>query len=218
MWYSLASADDARDLLAKKLTSSQVAEGKRLALAWKPSPVLFTQKPGVPAGLLANPFIKEAIPKPPVAVPVIPTTWQIAVSRAGVGDVMPDGTVYLGKFRSVRWFAMDSDAKDSHGKKLLMNYDQAQKYAKNLKAHGHADWVIPDQDILEQMFGNKHKGVFKDTYDESGNFTSSWYWSSTQNPKFANNILAQWFNSGNSGWISKASTFSVRCVRAVTQP
>jgi hypothetical protein len=133
------------------------------------------------------------------------------MSRAGVGDVMPDGTVYLGKYRGVRWFAMDHDAGRA------MTYDQAQNYAKGLTAHGHNDWIIPDQDILEQMFGNKHKGSFKGTYSETANYTSGWYWSSTQNQKYAEDMLGQWFNNGNSGWIPKTATFSVRCVRAVIQ-
>jgi hypothetical protein len=124
---------------------------------------------------------------------------------------MPDGTIYLGKFRSVRWFVMDRDAKKP------MSYDEAQKYARNLKAHGHADWVIPDQNILEQMFGNRHKGAFNGSYNEHNNFSSGWYWSSTQNAKFTNNRIGQRFSNGNSGWIPTSSTFSVRLVRAVAQ-
>jgi len=214
IWYSRSpsvSGAQANDLLNNKMSEAQIAEAEKQTQGWKPEPVKLTQKPGVPAGLLANPFIHQYVPKNPPPPVIIPTTWQTAVSRAGVGDRMPDGSIYLGKFRSVRWFVMDHDV----GKP--MSYDQAQAYAQNLHAHGHADWKIPDQDILEQMYGNRHKGSFSGSYNESGNFTSGWYWSSTQNPKFANTMLGQWFTSGNSGWIPKTNTFSVRLVRSMTQ-
>jgi TPR repeat protein len=221
-WYSLgaqayAPAAQARAQLAEKMPASDVAEGKRLATGWKQPPALFTRKAGTPPGLLTTFFVKKPAAKPPVPPVVVPTTQETAMSGAGVGDVMPDGTIYLGKYHSVRWFAMDHDAVDARGKKLLMTYDQAQQYARDLRAHSHSDWVIPDQDILQQMFGNQHKGSFKGTYSETANYGASWYWSSTQNQKYANDMLGQWFNNGNSGWIPKTAAFSVRCVRAVIQ-
>ena len=223
VWYSRSasvSAARAHDLL-NKMTPAQVAEGERLTKGWRPPSVALTQKASVPAGLLTNPFVRQARQAnagPAAQSPVIHTTWQTAVSGAGVGDRMPDGTLYLGKYRGVRWFVMDMDAKDQRGRNLLMDHDAAEKYAKNLKAHGHADWTIPDQDILQKMFGNRHKGSFTGTYDEQGNFSSGWYRSSTQNAKFTGNTIAQWFSNGNSGWVPKSGAFSVRCVRGVTEP
>ena len=223
VWYSRStsvSGTRAYELL-NKMTPAQIAEGEHLTNGWRPPSAVLTQKASVPAGLLTNPFVRQARQsgaRSAVQTPVIHTTWQTAVSGAGVGDRMPDGTLYLGKYHGVRWFVMDTDAKDQNGRNLLMDHDAAEKYAKNLKAHGHTDWTLPDQDILQKMFGNRHKGSFMGTYDEHGNFSSGWYRSSTQNAKFTGKTIAQWFSNGNSGLVPNSGAFSVRCVRGVTGP
>jgi hypothetical protein len=67
------------------------------------------------------------------------------------------------------------------------------------------DWFLPSKDELNLMYQNlKQKGL--------GSFSSSWYWSSSQDD--LSNSWAQNFGDGRQYFGTKGSTDSVRCVRA----
>src|SRR4051812_33561360 len=109
-----------------------------------------------------------------------------------VGQLTQDG-VYIGRFKAEDGtvkdcFADVKDASDATGKKLLLNFNGAAKYAKDSKSLGHNDWTLPSgwqdgdgkPDILGALFNSKSTGAFKGTFDETGSFPGSWYWTSSR--------------------------------------
>ncbi len=152
-----------------------------------------------------------------------------AFANAKTGEVMPDGTIYLGCYNDKDWFATAEDARDGNGKNLLMDFNAAAAYAKKLKAHGHDDWMVPpysgknEPRILDEMFNSKSIGAFQHTYNKASqrihneNYStdSSYYWSSTELSSNLSCAMRKDFISGSFGWFSKTDLHSVRCVRAV---
>ena len=142
------------------------------------------------------------------------------------GDLAADGSIYLGLYGDKDWFVADRDVKESNGREnLVMKFNQAAAYARDLRAHGHDDWILPpgaddpkEPDILTAMFNNTSVGAFRGTYDESGNSTSGWYWSSTMSRNNPSEVLEKRFDDGYSQLVSGSPTISVRCVRAVPRP
>jgi hypothetical protein len=137
------------------------------------------------------------------------------------GQKMADGTFYLGRFASKDgtqkdWFAAAEDAKDGKGKRLSLNFNKAAEYAKDSKAHGHDDWMLPsgykdskEPDILNAVFNNKAKiGIF----DETGSSPDGWYWSST--PYYVDNARCQRLSDGNQNNDDRNYGLSVRLVRS----
>jgi hypothetical protein len=148
-----------------------------------------------------------------------------------VGAKMPDGSIYLGFFNKKDWFVADKHAEDENGNDLVVNFNAAAKYAKNLKAHGHDDWILPPgrshmafdsynpnkPDILNEMFNAKSVGAFKRTYEVS---SSSYYWSDTPvSVRLPDYAWVQNFSHGWRGWYHEGDHKAMlRCVRAVPRP
>lgn len=135
------------------------------------------------------------------------------------GNIMSDGSIYLGEQKGKAWYVTSTDAKNANGTNLTMNFNQAAQYAEDLKAHGHCDWIVPDREILEVMYQNKHIGAFSRTFNETGAGDKGWYWSSTQE-----DILKAYelrFKDGEKipgNFFNKSDPVSVRCVRCVETP
>ncbi len=146
------------------------------------------------------------------------------VSYADPGDQMSDGTFYLGVFidkdgEFKNWFAAAEDAKAGNGERLTLNFNEAARYAKDLTAHGHDDWMVPPtnhdpdgaDDILKKMFHNAKKiGGFEQK--DPG------YWSSSADPD--QNSYGQYisFSNGCLTYDQKKSKCFVRCVRSTPLP
>jgi hypothetical protein len=137
------------------------------------------------------------------------------------GQKMPDGTIYLGFYHGKDWYVTAQDAKDDDEKRLVLNFDAALKFAINLRAHTFNDWILPPSyedrkecSILNQMFQNRHEGMFRGTYDERSSYSSVWYWSASSHLNSAGAAWAQRFSDGCLRWCKKNDFFSVRCVRA----
>ncbi len=144
-----------------------------------------------------------------------------------VGQLTKDG-VYIGRFKgedgTVKdWFADAKDARDANGKKLCLNFNDAAKYAKDSTALGHNDWVLPSgwndydgkPDILGAMFNNKSTGAFRGTFDETGSFPGSWYWTSSTDGDSGTYAKIQRLNDGIHDPGFKPDALSVRLVRSV---
>src|SRR5712691_7330547 len=86
---------------------------------------------------------------------------------------MPDGTVYAGISPATNepMYATPNDAP------LTYTFNQAQKYAAKLDAHGHHDWRVPTKGELNVLFQNR---AAIGGFDESGSDPAGWYWSSSQ--------------------------------------
>lgn len=147
---------------------------------------------------------------------------DVAYGLFSPGHKMIDGSIYLGYVEESFWFVTAEDAKDKDGKRLRMTFNQAADYAKNLKAHGHKDWIVPPlasdetPDILGRMYGWQRKGAFNGTYAEGGEFVSErWYLSSSMR---GNGAFAKSFNAGLVFSLNKEDAAYVRCVRAVPRP
>jgi hypothetical protein len=142
------------------------------------------------------------------------------------GDLAADGSIYLGLYGDKDWFVADRDVKESNGREnLVMKFNQAAAYARDLRAHGHDDWILPpgaddpkEPNILSEMFNNKNLGAFRGTYNESGDGTYGWYWSSTLQQSDSDRAFEKKFSDGTIDFLSVKHTLSVRCVRAVPRP
>ncbi len=144
------------------------------------------------------------------------------VENAMHGDEMSDGTFYLGVFidkdgEEKNWFVAAEDAKGGNGERLMLDFNEAARYAKDLTAHGHNDWTMPPtyddpdgaDDILNEMFGNA---------DEIGGFEqeddTAWYWSSSADPDEDYYARYMAFSDGYQTDDDKESKCFVRCVRS----
>jgi len=121
-----------------------------------------------------------------------------------IGDKMPDGTVYAGLSPDTNkpMYTTPADAP------LTYNFNQAQKYAAKLAAHGHQDWRVPTKGELNVLFQNRAAiGGFNETCAGG----AGWYWSSSQ----VNNFVAwdQRFTDGTQYNGGKVNASSLRCVR-----
>jgi hypothetical protein len=129
------------------------------------------------------------------------------------GDRMADGTVYAGISPDTgkAMYATPADAP------LTYTFNQAQKYAAKLEAHGHQDWRVPTKKELDVLFNNRAAiGGFNVT----GSDPAGWYWSSSQNfflLAWAERFSLAWaqrFSDGDqSKYGYKDDASSLRCVR-----
>ena len=152
---------------------------------------------------------------------------------AAIGQLTKEG-IYIGRLKDKDgverdYFAAPEDAKDSQGKRLSLNFNDAAKYAEDSKALGHSDWVVPTSlrnkydkenvapDVLGAIFNSKSTGAFKGTFEETGR-NAAWYWSSTTKPhceKDQNSATIQRFSRGRHSYGYKKDKLSVRLVRSL---
>lgn len=140
---------------------------------------------------------------------------RVALKDLKPGDIAPDGSIYLCSFRNADWFVAAGDIKDKSGNGLKMAFAAAARCAKDLKAHGHDDWVVPDENILREMCLKKKVGAFNGTYDETGSVFVPFYWSSARQPLDSEMVRGQNFDNGDDSWTSCFNEGLVRCVRSV---
>ena len=120
------------------------------------------------------------------------------------GDKMPDGTVFAGISPDTNkpMYATRTDAR------LMMKFNEAQKYAANLDAHGHKDWRVPTNAELNVLFNNR---AAIGGLNVTGFGPAGWYWSASPGLK-----LSAWGQQFSDGYQSKNYTdnpSAVRCVR-----
>ena len=127
-----------------------------------------------------------------------------ASAEPKIGDEMPDGAVYAG-ISPDTGKAMYTTPADAP---LTYTFNQAQKYAEKLDAHGHKDWRAPTKAELNVLFKNR---AAIGGFNESGSYPAGWYWSSSQNHDFI--AWGQRFSDGYQGYNSKYNDSSLRCVR-----
>ena len=120
------------------------------------------------------------------------------------GDRMADGTVYAGTSPDSNkpMYTTPADAP------LTYTFNQAQKYAEKLDAHGHKDWRAPTKAELNVLFKNR---AAIGGFNETGSNPAGWYWSSSQY-----NLISAWgqrFSDGHQDGYIKFNDSSLRCVR-----
>jgi hypothetical protein len=140
------------------------------------------------------------------------------------GSIAPDGSIYLGHYNNKDWFVTAQNAKYSDGKNMVMAFNAAAQYAKDLRAHGHDDWMVPpgkndpkEPDILKEMYKNENTGAFAGTYEKE-TYPDRWYWSSTRSPDNAQKAWRHSFYINRSDLEGTNDRHSVRPVRAVPRP
>jgi hypothetical protein len=121
-----------------------------------------------------------------------------------VGDTMPDGTVFAGISPDTgkAMFATSADAP------LSYIFNEAQKYAKDLDAHGHQDWRLPTKGELNVLFNNR---AAIGGFDVTGSPPEGWYWSASETNRW--NAWDQRFSDGCQNASYKVTRSSARCVR-----
>jgi len=123
-----------------------------------------------------------------------------ALSASAPETKMPDGTVFAGISPDTNkpMYATPLDAP------LTMTFNEAQKYAAKLDAHGHQDWCLPTTAELNMMLFNK--GAVRG-FDLTGSYPAGWYWSAS--PYYALRARDQRASPHS----YKLDQSSVRCVR-----
>jgi hypothetical protein len=124
-----------------------------------------------------------------------------------IGAKMPDGTIFAGWSPATheRMYTTPADAP------LTMTFNDAQKYAATLDAHGHKDWRAPTKAELNVLFNNR---AAIGRFDTSGSGGIGLYWSSS--PYDTEDAWCQRFSDGALDFGTKGFHLSVRLVR--TQP
>jgi hypothetical protein len=142
------------------------------------------------------------------------------------GDIADDGSIFLGVYNDKDWFVTAQDIKHSDGSNLRLSFNEAAKYIKNFKAHGHDDWVVPtgsldgmwnsenQTNILKEMYNHKSTGAFNGTYNERPQSVYKCYLSATHHPSDWNTSYRTSFDDGRSFWYSNFDCISVRPVRS----
>jgi hypothetical protein len=133
------------------------------------------------------------------------------VRRVEPGDKMLDGSIYAGISPDTgkAMYATPADARTERilGSKLTYTFNQAQKYAEQLDAHGHKDWRVPTKGELNVLFQNR---AAIGGCDVSGSNLTGWYWSSSQ---YHYGAWSQRFSDGLQGDSGKSLGSSLRCIR-----
>jgi hypothetical protein len=120
------------------------------------------------------------------------------------GDKMPDGTVFAGISPETNkpMYATPADAS------LTMTFNDAQKYAATLNAHGHKDWRVPTRAELNVLFNNR---AAIGGFDISGSYPAGWYWSASSDTLW--HAWGQRLSDGAQNYYTKNGHSSVRPVR-----
>ena len=125
-----------------------------------------------------------------------------------IGDKMEDGTVYAGISPDTNqpMYATPADAP------LTYTFNQAQKYAAKLDAHGHQDWRAPTKGELNVLFQNR---AAIGGFNEPGSDSAGWYWSSSPVNYYYGYTggCAQRFSDGHQTNGYRLLDSSLRCVR-----
>jgi hypothetical protein len=128
-----------------------------------------------------------------------------------VGEKMKDGTIYAGISPDTGkpMYVTPADAP------LTYTFNQAQKYAAKLEAHGHKDWRAPTTEELNVLFENQAAiGGFKVTVIDgvivASDDEAEWYWSSTRDGTGA---WGQRLSDGYQDLHYRGYHSSLRCVR-----
>jgi len=146
---------------------------------------------------------------------------QSCTTTLSIGQTQADGTIYLGHLpdpedgQLKECFTTAGDAKNAKGCRLRLNFNDAATYAKNLDAHGHNDWQVPADYVLNEQYQAKNTGDFNGTYKDkfkSGEHETH-YTSGTSHPRCANYGTVQYFDKGDQTLDSKSKVGYVRPVR-----
>jgi uncharacterized protein DUF1566 len=123
-----------------------------------------------------------------------------------IGDEMEDGTIYAGISPNTHeaMYATPADAP------LTYTFNQAQKYAKKLDAHGHKDRRVPSKGELNVLFQNR---AAIGGFDASGSDPAEWYWSASLVNYGFDVAWAQRFSDGYQYDNTRRNDSSLRCVR-----
>ena len=142
---------------------------------------------------------------------------QARLENPEPGDVMPDGSVFAGisPDTGARMFVTPRDTG------LSMIFNDAAAHALDLcmqKALGRADWRLPSDGELLEIYAQSEKGALAGTFDTENVKGASWYWSSTESKKTrkkdAEGMRAVRFSDGTAATLHPdGSTVSVRCLR-----
>ena len=121
-----------------------------------------------------------------------------------IGDKMEDGTVYAGISPDTNkpMYATPAD------EPLTYTFNQAQKYAETLDAHGHKDWRAPTKGELNVLFQSR---AAIGGFNETGSTPAGWYWSSS--PDGHDGGWEQRFSDGHPHNGYRGGGSFLRCVR-----
>lgn len=122
------------------------------------------------------------------------------------GTLLSDGTIYLGQNE-----AGDHIAVMPRNHTSYLSWDAAMEWAKNLTAHGHNDWRLPELDECQLIYQSQDLGELKGTFDKSGSFPASILWSARRYD--SSYAYCQWLGVGSQTSDRRTHELSVRAVR-----
>jgi ATP-dependent Clp protease ATP-binding subunit ClpA len=139
-----------------------------------------------------------------VTLPVNDATKPTGAEQTNSSARTADGTIYAGMSPDTGkpMYTTPADAP------LTMTFNEAQKYAAQLDAHGHKDWRVPTKAELNVLFNNRAAiGGFNLT----GSPPAGWYWSASSDGR--SYAWDQRFGDGSQYGYYKDNQSAVRCVR-----
>jgi hypothetical protein len=132
-----------------------------------------------------------------------------ALTTREIGDEMKDGTIYAG-ISPDSGKPLYTTPRDAPG---AYTHEQATEYAKNLDAHGHHDFRVPNPDELDVLYENRDKGKLKGTFNETSSDPAGYYFASTPY-ETVHSWGSQRFSDGYYFPLScRINNSSLRCVR-----
>ena len=131
------------------------------------------------------------------------------MAQPDIGD-LDNGGVYVGKSATT--------GKDLHAaladEPEYLTWDDAIQAAEEMrKRPGRENAHVPTQkELNENLYKNKDKGKLSGTFNTSGSFPGSVYWSSNPTGGFHEGASVQWFNNGIQTFNTRDKKLPVRLV------
>ncbi len=162
--------------------------------------------------------LQQALAKTPKPTPTVPTKTVVPPKAPApvvtvakphyVAPQQPNSTVstFYDASTGLRW----QDNRDA--KTVKKDWEGAKSYCENLTLDGYSDWRLPSYpELLTIVDYTKYNPAIKAGFKNTA--TDDWYWSASPSVYFDSSARIVDFDFGGTNSNSKASTYSVRCVR-----
>lgn len=173
---------------------------------------------GLPVGLRNRAALKGKVPVPAAADVADEAddsaNDNIDFKTLTSGAELSDGSVFVGEADGAYW------ATTSKMLPRAASHQNALQLAKELNAHGHKDWELPNRKVGKLLYEKRSAGKLKGSFDPSeykGQHKNV-IWLSEVRADDSDYAWGQWFDDGEQGSSHRSVELSVRPVRRLPNP